>query len=142
MPGLHPLQPDVAVLRAGGIRLAPPAPEPGLAVTERLPYPGSIPVISADVLPAVETEESPHRLTSSLSLAGTEYLSLRDITEMSSPARATVTVVRLVTVTIDTARVGNTGVTGLSLVAQLTQTLSRLEIQLIRGRKVSEDEVT
>ena len=90
----------------------------------------------------METEESSDRLTSSLSLAGTEYLSLRDITEVSSPAGATVTVVRLVTVTIDTARVGNTGLAGLSLVAQLTQTFSRLEIQLIRERKVSEDEVT
>ena len=139
MSGLDPVHlPDVLFgvgvgVGAGGVRLAPPAPEPRLAVTEGLAYPGAIAVISADVLPAVETQESPDWLTSSLPLAGAEYLGLRDITEVSSPARATVTVVGLVTVAIDTAGVGNTGVAGLALVAQLTETLARLEIRLIRG---------
>ena len=132
MPGLHPLQPNVGV-GAGGVRLTPPAPEPGFAVTERLAYPGSIAVVPADILPAVETQERPDWLTSPLPLAGAEYLGLRDITEVSSPARATVTVVGLGTVAIDTAGVGNTGVAGLALVAQLTETFARLEIRLVRG---------
>ena len=136
MPGLHPLQPDVAV-GAGGVRLTPPAPEPGLAVTERLAYPGSVAVISADVLPAVETEEGSDRLTSSLPLAGAENLRLRDVTEVTGPARAAVTVVRLVAVAVDTARVGKTGVAGVSLVAELTETLAGLEIstQLRTGER-------
>ena len=127
MPGLDPLQPDVAV-GAGGVRLTPAAPEPGLTVAERLAYPGPVAVISADVLPAVETEEGPDRLTSSLPLAGPEYLRLRDVTEVAGPARAAVAVVGLVAVSVDTARVGNTGVAGLSLVAQLAQTLPGLRI--------------
>ena len=91
------------------------------------------PAWPADVLPAIETEESPDWLTSSLPLAGAEYLRLRDLTEVSSPARAAVTVVGLVTVPIDTAGVGKAGVAGVSLVAQLAETLARLEIRLIRA---------
>ena len=128
MPGLDPLQPDVAV-GAGGVRLTPPAPEPWLAVAERLTYPRSVAVISADVLSAVETEEGSDWLTSSLPLAGAEYLRLRDITEVSGPARAAVAVVGLIAVSVDTTRVGNTGVAGLALVAQLAETLAGLEIQ-------------
>ena len=83
-------------------------------------------MVPADVLPAVETEEGPHWLTSALPHAGPEYLRLRDVTEVASPAGPTVAVVWQVTVPVDAARVGNTGVAGVSLVAQLTETLPGL----------------
>ena len=83
-------------------------------------------MVPTDVLPAVEAEEGPDRLTPALPHARSEEVSLRDITEVPSPAGPAVAVVRVVTVPVDTARVGDAGVAGVSLVAELTETLPRL----------------